>query len=390
MSEPPRRGRTLILVGLASLAWAFSFGVGAPLASLWLKDAGLSARSIGLNTSLYYLGVALAAPLVPYFMRHRSREAVMAGMMLDAATTALFPLCNGVLAWHLLRVLGGLGTALSLIPMETLVNHNAPPQRRARDFAVYAVCVALGIALGSVVGLLLFPSLPRLAFALGGLVTLLGVGLAWAAVPARCETEEAGETGALPWRAGLLSFGTAWVQGFLEGGTLTFLSMYLLGLGHAEAVVSALMGGLFAGVVLAQLPMAWLADRLGRLRILLACHGLVLAGLVCVPLTTPLLLVGAWLFVLGACCGALYPLGLALLGERIPPGGLARANAWYLACNCAGSLSGPIVLGLAIDGFGLPAQFPMGALAVLLVLAAWAIVPAQVRAPSAEPGRRAA
>ncbi len=221
-------------------------------------------------------------------------------------------------------------------------------------------------------------------------MTLLGIGLAWAAVPDRCETAESGGTGALPWRAGLLSFGTAWVQGFLEGGTLTFLSMYLLGLGHAESVVSALMGGLFAGVVLAQLPMAWLADRLGRLRILLVCHGLVLAGLACVPLTTPLVLVGAWLFVLGACCGALYPLGLALLGERIPPGGLARANASYLASNCAGSLSGPIVLGLAIDGFGLPAQFPTGALAVLLVLAVWLLVPVRVRVTSAESGRRAA
>jgi MFS family permease len=277
--------------------------------------------------------------------------------------------------------------------METLVNHNAPPDRRARDFAVYAVCVALGIALGSVVGFLLFPHVPRLAFALGGLVTLLGIGLACAAVPGCCGTaEEIAGPASLPWRAGLLGFGTAWVQGFLEGGTLTFLALYLLGLGHPEAAVSALMGGLFAGVVLAQLPVAWLADRLGRLRILLACHALVLAGLVCVPLTTPLLLVGAWLFVLGACCGALYPLGLALLGERVPPGGLARANAWYLACNCSGSLSGPVVLGLAIDGFGLPAQFPTGALAVLLVLAAWALVPVRVRVQETSAGsaRRAA
>jgi len=73
--------------------------------------------------------------------------------------------------------------------------------------------------------------------------------------------------------------------------------------------------------------------------------------------------------VVGACCGALYPLGLALLGERVPASGLARANAWYLACNCAGSLTGPIVIGLAIDRYGLAAQFAVGAAAVLGVLA---------------------
>jgi MFS family permease len=102
-------------------------------------------------------------------------------------------------------------------------------------------------------------------------------------------------------------------------------------------------------------------------------------------------LVGGWLFVLGASCGALYPLGLALLGERIPASGLAKANAWYLASNCAGSLSGPVVIGLTIDHFGLGAQFATGALAVLLVLAVAAVVPGGLRKRgSHSPARRAA
>jgi MFS family permease len=380
-------------LSLASLGWAFSFGLGAPLSSLWLRDAGLSAGTIGLNTSLYYLGVALAAPLVPCLMRRGSRACVLAGMVLDACLTAVFPLGSGALAWHGIRFAAGIGTALSLIPMETLVNYNAPPDRRARDFAVYAVCVALGITLGSVVGLPLFPHVPRLAFALGGLVTLLATVLVWFVVPPRAVVADApGSPQALPWRGGLLGFGTAWVQGFLEGGTLTFLSIYLLSLGHTEVTVSTLLGALFAGVVLAQLPVAWLADRLGRLRVLLACHALVLVGLLCVPWTRPVVLVGAWLFLLGACCGALYPLGLALLGERIAAAGLARANAWYLASNCAGSLSGPVLIGLVIDGFGLPAQFAAGAVAVLAVLATCAIVPAGPNGKKEDdsPARRAA
>ena len=79
------------------------------------------------------------------------------------------------------------------------------------------------------------------------------------------------------------------------------------------------------------------------------------------------------LFVLGATCGALYPLGLALLGERVPSSGLARANSWYLASNCAGSLSGPAVVGQVIYLFGLRAQFTAAAAALLAVLAVWAV-----------------
>jgi MFS family permease len=384
------RWRDLALVSLASLGWAFSFGLGAPLSALWLRDAGCSASAIGLNTALYYLGVALASPFVPALMLRANRSCVIAGMLLDAGTTALFPLCHGLPAWHALRFVGGVGTALSLIPMETLVNHNAPAEHRARDFGIYAVCVALGIALGAVVGLPLYPHVPKLAFALGGAVTLAATALAWMVMPAIGESANGGREGDTSWRANLLGFGTAWVQGFLEGGTLTFLSMYLLSLGHGESVVSALMGGLFAGVVVAQLPVAWLADRLGRKRVLLACHVLLLAGLTLVPLTRPVGLVAGWLFVLGACCGALYPLGLSLLGERIAPSALAKANAWYLACNCAGSLSGPLVIGLAIDGFGLAAQFVVGGVGVLVVLTLGLGSGRSRSAPREDESRRAA
>jgi MFS family permease len=343
--------RTLLLLCLASGGWAFGFGLGAPLASLWLRDAGHSARVIGLNTSLYYLGVALTAFAVPLLMRRYCRLCVVGGIVADALVTALFPWADGLFAWSMLRLLGGGATALSIIPMETLVNHNAPPEHRARDFGFYAFSVALGVALGSLVGLPLYPLAPRLAFALGGLVTLASALVAW-----------------LGWSANALSYGTAWVQGFLEGGLITFLSIYLLGCGYTETEVSFLVGGLFVGVILCQVPLAWLADHLGRGHVLVGCHVLLMTVLLSIrggP-GTPLLAVS--LFLLGACCGALYPLGLSLLGERVASTGLARANAYYLASNCVGSLCGPALLGLVIDWFDQPALFLAGALAVAAVL----------------------
>jgi MFS family permease len=390
------RRRSLLLVSLASLGWAFSFGLGAPLASLWLKDAGRGAWAIGLNTSCYYLGAALAAPLVPRLMARANRACVLWGMLIDAAATALFPLVSGDVAWHGLRLVCGVGTALSLIPMETLVNHNAPAEHRARDFGIYAFCVALGIGLGSAIGLTLYPLAPRLVFSLGGLVTVFGAVLAWIDMPASLHLPEPAKEVPLPWRGGVLSLGTAWAQGFLEGGTITFLSLYLLGIGYAEGGVGLLMGGLFAGVVVAQLPLAWLADAVGRQRILIASHLVLLAGLLSVPFLRSALPLAAWLFVLGASCGALYPLGLSLLGERLPASAVARANAWYLASNCAGSLSGPLVMGVVIQAFGPRAQFAAAAAAVVAVLVADRLVsreptrPVVLPFPRTAPLRRAA
>ena len=77
-------------------------------------------------------------------------------MVVDGLTTALFPWAGCVAGWNLLRLLSGIATALCLIPMETRVNHNAEPSRRARDFGIYAFFVAIGVGLGPVTGLLLY------------------------------------------------------------------------------------------------------------------------------------------------------------------------------------------------------------------------------------------
>ncbi len=233
--------------------------------------------------------------------------------------------------------------------------------------------MALGVGCGQVVGLPLYPMAPRLAFALGGAVALLAGALLvfLPAEEAAGETEEVGT--AFRWQAAvLLALGTAWAQGFLEGGVLTFLSPYLLALGFGELPAAGLTGVLFLGVVLAQLPTATLADRLGRVRVLLACHAVVLVSLVALPLCRGPVGLGGWLFAVGACSATLYPLGLALLGDRVPAASLARANAWYLACNCLGSLTGPYLMGEAVDRAGWPAMFGVGAAAVAAVLGAWA------------------
>jgi UMF2 family putative MFS family transporter len=374
------RRRVLAVLCLASAGWGFSFGLGLQLGSLWLHDAGCSAATVGLSTSLYYLGVAAASPLLPLLMRRSGRGVVVAGMIVDGLTTAAFPWAGGVLGWNLLRLLGGGATALCLIPMETRVNHNAEPSRRARDFGIYAFSVALGVGLGPVAGLLLYDVGPRFAFGLGGGVALAMAGLVSRALPPEtAPLQEEKAHGAFPLSAALFSLATAWAQGALEGGMLTFFSPYLLGLDYTPNGASGLIAAMFLGVVLFQIPGAALADRLGRVRILLACHIVVLAGLILLPLCTGALALGGLLFVVGACCAALYPLGLALLGERVPKSSMATANAWYLACNCAGSLTGPWLAGRMIDAFGPRALFTTGAAVIVLVVGGWVAATAFAR-----------
>jgi MFS family permease len=368
--------RTLVILCFAIGCWAFSFGLAAVsgLCSLWLERAGCDHSLIGLNTSIYYFGILLASAVVPWVMRRWGRWCVIAGMVVSGVSVALFPWGGGLFGWLMLRLINGVAGAMSLIPTETMVNHNAGANQRARHFGFYALAVALGIALGILVGIRIFGESPLLAFWIGGAVSVLGGVLLWRRLPlVEAPPEEERGAGPVKVRDNLLSFGSAWSQGFLEGGMVAFLTIYLLFLGLSESQAGWLLGGTMVGVILFQVPVAWLADRLGRTRVLFGCYLVVAAGLICLPLSGGSAWLGVWLFLLGACSSAFYPLGLALLGERVSGPGLARANAWYLALNCLGSLTGPLLMGKAMDLFGKSALFAVGEAAVLLVLIAWAI-----------------
>lgn len=238
------------------------------------------------------------------------------------------------------------------------------------------------------VGLLLYPLAPFFAFVLGGLTALLSALLLAVWFPE--ESMPVAEEGQAPlrWQDHTLSLGTAWYQGFLEGGMLTFLSAYLLNLGYPETTASGLLAALFLGVVLVQLPGAFLADRLGLRPSLVACHALVLTGLALLPFCRAILPLALLLGLVGSASALLYPLGLALVGERVPASALTTANSWYLASNCLGSLTGPWVLGLAMDRWGQQSFFLTGIVAGVLVLSAWRLFEQQQRQRRRQPVRR--
>ena len=361
-------GKRLAANCAASLCWAFSFGLGAPLASLWLQEAGHGATIIGLNTGVYYLGIALAAGLVPWMIRRWGRGCAVLGMLGSGLTLLAFPWGGGLFGWFVLRLLNGVTGAMSLIPLETHVNQNAGPGQRARDFGYYAFSIGLGIALGTLVGLQIYTSDRQLAFLVGAAPPLLSAFIAfqWLDWPEYVE-EKASDEVPLTLSQTFLSFGSAWSQGFLEGGMIALLPVYLLGIGLTESDVSWLMSGIMLGVIAFQVPVAWLADRWGCTAILSICYGVTALALIAAPYCLNLPTLAVSLFFAGACSGAFYPLGLALLGERVPKAGLAKANAWYLGINCVGSLIGPAASGIAMDSFGRDALFGAGLIAVVLV-----------------------
>src|SRR5262249_27277830 len=144
-----------------------------------------------------------------------------------------------------LRILNGAGGAMSLIPLETYVNRDLPADRRARNFGCYACALTVGIALGNWSGLQTYSAAPRLVFLFGGVVTILSAVLVWRTLPSFPEArpdEKAG--GAVDLGQNYPSFGTGWVQGFLEGAMFGLLTLYLLSVGLTKEGVGWVTSGI--------------------------------------------------------------------------------------------------------------------------------------------------
>jgi MFS family permease len=357
----------MFVISVACAGWAFSFGVSAPLASLWLEAAGSSDAVIGWNGGVHYLGIAFTALAVPALMRRWSTRSPAAGLMLSGLVVVAFPWMNSLAMWFTLRALHGVGGAMTLIPLETYVNRDLSAGSRARNFAIYAVALTVGYATGNLIGLQVYSSVPYLTFALGGMSAILAAVpiLVWLpSAPSIADSVYGSRPQLL---RNFLSYGSAWAQGFLEAGMVVFLPLYLVGLSMTESEVGWLMGCVLIGVILVQVPIAWLADRFGRSRVLMSCYLVALIGLLALPWCGPGFWLTCWLFVVGAFSGAFYPLGLALLGERIPASQIAQANAWYLMLECVGSWAGAVCMGEAREWWGAPGMFTAGAVIVAMI-----------------------
>ncbi|MCE9531425.1 MAG: MFS transporter [Planctomycetes bacterium] len=326
---------------------------------------------IGLNTATHFFGVVLAGLLTPSIIARSGRVSIFIGLLLSGLSVAAFPWGNGPFGWFTLRLLAGAGGAIAMIALESLINLRSNALRRARDFAFYASSVGIGFALGSFVGLHLFAFEPRLSFVLGGGVTLA----ACLVVPFLPAFPKQAITEASPSliRAPFLSLGSAWCQGFLEAGMLALLPLYLRAIGLQDGASGTLLGGILIGVLVFQVPIGWLADRLGRERVLLVCYVVVAVGLAAVPFVGQSAGLSIALLVIGIFSGAFYPLGLALLGERLPASDVARANALYLSVNCTGSLISPLISGPLMERYGPQSMFWTAEAAVLGVMLMWVV-----------------
>lgn len=343
-----------------------------PLLALVLEARGIDSSVIGLNAAMTFLGVILAAPAVPWATRSLGAKPFMLGCLIAGlGCFALMMISDSLPLWFLLRFGTGVAGSGLFTASEAWISSLARDQDRGRIMATYATVLSAALCLGplllpitGIAGwppiianalLVLLAALPLLAtpvrFGLAEDTAPLGLGALMAALPA-----------VLP---AVVFFG------LFEGATLALLPVWGVRVGFSPDLAAATLSAIYFGGLVLQLPLGWVSDRIARLGVLRICAVAALLGSALIPfLGGSVIATFLVLFLWGGFAGALYPLALAMAGDRFRGQQLVAANAAVVMGYGFGALAGPVFGGGAMALSGPNGLMWLVALATLIFLPA--------------------
>lgn len=386
VASPSPSGNVRAIVAAVALVVLVGLGLSVlnPLLAIKMELAGVSAFDAGLTASAAGLGTVLVVGLLPRLCRALGVVGVLFGAVaLAMAVTLALSVLDGLWATTLARLALGVALGAIFTLSEFWINVAAPPARRGLVMGLYATMLYAGFALGPLLlGLLSGPD------GTGTLPYWVTVGIMAAGLlplfAARHKAPRLEKSGsAAPWRfiraAPAATFG-AFLFGVVEIVAMLLLPVYGLRLSLPTQETTWLIASFTLGNVALQVPLGLLSDRVARLKLLgiiALGSALCLLMLVATPGLWPSLVL---LFLAGGISGGIYPLCLALLGERFTDADLAAASGAVVVLYSLGMIVGPPLMGGIVDALG-PIGLPLG-LGVPLALYGAVLLLTAKKAPS--------
>jgi MFS family permease len=349
------RQRSLAGIIAAMAVVNLVYGITFPLLALVLDSQGVSKSLIGLSTIVQAVAVLVIAPFASGLMTRCAPSRLMQSMTVVLALLfIILGLYPNVWFWFPLRLAIGAATALLWIASEALINELALEQWRGRIIGIYASAGAAGFALGPLL-LILTGSQGMTPFVTTSVMILLAGLPLFFVVHQRLEHSKTGNPGL--WKIFLLApvimlANVAYAA--VTESIITFFPLYGMHFGISQEFALGLMTIIGAGGMILVLPLGWVADHVNRMGMLVLLILFTMAGLLLMP---HVLVLDPWqvylfAFIFGGGEGMIYALGVVLIGERFKGAQLPAATAAFTACWAAGTMLGPLLVGVGMDRFG--------------------------------------
>jgi MFS family permease len=347
---------TLIPVFAACAAIGLQAGVNMPLVPLALERQGHDKLTIGIVSAVWAIGMLSFGTRIPALAaRLGAVPAIVGAVTIGALINVAYTVTSGPVVWGLLNFLHGAIGGVPWVVSEIWINVVVEENRRGRVMALYSAMVALGMALGpmvlQVVGV--YGPLPFLTGAALSLLVAAPLLPYWRTAP-RIRMDESSGFSTVVLLAPLAMF-AAFACGLGEQVAFSFLPVYAVGAGVSADTGVLWLSAFVMGNVVLQWPIGWLADHADRRLVLAGCaiaSAVLVLSLALIPAqwVGTVGVVALW----GGVSFSIYPVGLALLGQRFRGGDIARANTAFSMIYIVGGLLGKPLTGAAMDAFGDP------------------------------------
>ncbi|MFQ6011719.1 MAG: MFS transporter [Nitrososphaerales archaeon] len=136
---------------------------------------------------------------------------------------------------------------------------------------------------------------------------------------------------------------------FGQGGGFIAIPLYLRSLDASFFIVGSVMSTFFVGSILALIPIGRLSDRWGKRNVIMLGFSLLSIELPIFAFIGDPILMMPVAFFMGMAWAMTIPIGIALLGDILPPSGRGRGLSRFQAALWMALASGPLVGGIVIE-----------------------------------------
>jgi MFS family permease len=165
-----------------------------------------------------------------------------------------------------------------------------------------------------------------------------------------------------------LALATMLAFGLVEAAFFGMLPLWGLAAALTPEASALLLSVWIGGNIVLQLPLGWLADRIGRRRVLLGCAVVPIATLALMgPTAGDRTALWAVLGLMGAAMGGLYTMSVAVLGQAFRGAEQAMAATALIIVFELGVVLGPALAGAGMQQWG-AGSLPLLAMLPMLAL----------------------
>lgn len=328
-----------------------------PLAMSADRLGGFAIGFVGAAYSAGFMAGAWFGPTLLARVGHIRVFAAAAAMV--TTCTLLLGAANDAISWGFLRGIMGFSVAFVFVSVDSWMSISVSREERGGVMGVYQVLTKAALTIGPFLAFGAIPGATVPLMIAGALQSLaiVPISLTSKAQPAppmaqplalleQYETAPAAVT-------------ASFFAGFVNGGVMTLAPLYALEHFGPEWATTFYAAGFF-GSLLLQWPAGKLSDSMDRRVVIAWLTGIAAIAAFALALLGPQLSFAgaAALFALwGAGALSFYGIAIAHMADRAEPGRIAQAASGLLFVWAAGSIAGPLMLGLAVQLAGRSAMF---------------------------------